>query len=338
LKVNRWWTGGYQAQGGGGAGQDAVVQPASFNPDAPKNDGLYGIRLGDKGFIGVVARGKRAPASDQLASAQSRAKAARERAQARMSGRGRKGSDFHVFNGGVVGAVALFMIAILGAAALMLAVRGRNLRIVRSTGPTGQTFVSIDLPGMDGVFVPPPTPAQGAHPVPPIPPRFAVVNPNRPAPRVVVNGHSEADYFDQLPLVSVKGHRVLIVSDIQPMTPSVTGTLERLESAGFTLLGNLPGAHQDEDVRAEQEELEASVKMVRGLGQLDSPDVSSHLSHWIAEQDGLNLLVWFARSEDQARERCYIFAPALDSDSSAADIGTRESDLTAAQTMIAGNR
>lgn len=346
LKVNRWWTGGYQTQD---ANQGAArVEPAVFRPDdlnkPEPNQRVYGVRFGKDGFAGAVVRVGRAPASDQLASAQSRAKAARGRAQARMAGRrqgGGKGSDFHVFNGGVVGAVALFMIAIFGAAAFMFAVRGKNVRIVRSTGPDGQVFVSVDLPGMPGtngrfVPMPPEVPSPNDNDG-----HITFSDPSRPGPRIVVNsstvGASSTLGAEHLPF-NVKGHRVLVVSDIQPMSPSVTSTLDRLESAGFSLIGNLPGSQLDEETRAEQEELEASVKMVRGLGQLDAPDISSHISHWIADQQDLNLLVWFVRSEDQTRERCYIFGPALDSEFSGQELAERDSDIAMAQMMVAPPR
>jgi hypothetical protein len=315
----------------------------NFTPVADKDAGMYGFRVGKKDFVGVVARNKRASAEDQLASAQSRAKAARERAQARMAGRrrGTPGSDFHVLNGGLVGAVALFMLAVIGAGAMLFLIQRKPVRVVRTTLPDGQSVISIDLPGFD-VKAP-------MAPIPPIPPvdvsaehngsRVFISNPGHPRPKVVINTPGHSTQFsipaaeEELP-ASVKGHRVLVVSDIQPMTPAVNGTLDRLRAAGFTLLGNLPGEHLDDETRAEQEELEASVKMARALGQLDSSDVSSHISHWITEQEGINLVVWFARNEDQTRERCYIFPPALDSDSSKIEQLTRDSDLAAAEHMV----
>ncbi len=318
LKVNRWWTGGYQAQ-------SSDIIPASHTPATPVA-GTFATPFG------AARRKPRASAADQLESARARVDAARERAHARMAGRrapaGKK-SDFNALNVGVVAAVLVFLVAAAALAALLFAVRRPNVRISQDYGPNGNAFVLIDMPGQNGYFVPDP-------PSPPSPPstpaQVTVQKPELPTPRVVVNAGTVSTASSP---AHVDGHRVLVMSDVKPLTQGITTSIERLRATGFSLLGTavLKGDFADLE---ELTTLEAEARAVKGMRQLDAKDASQQISDWIRERGDINLLIWFEPSADAKGVRCVAFAPSLgeDADPEAAD--TARIDLLTATEAVRG--
>lgn len=317
IKVNRWWTGGYLADGA-----------------APVESPVAGYAAAAVGNVaGRPARhnGPRASAREQVEAAQSRARAAQERARARMSGRRKSsGSDFRVFNPGVVGAVGVFVLA---AAAFVTVftfnARSRGRAMATSVSPNGE-FVSIELPSFGPEFIQASDESSG------------VVLQN--GPRIVVNGNSVSPTTPRPPRPPAhpsKGwqgpRRVLVISDSQPPTPAVLSVAERLRGGGFTLLGNLPGSTDDKQEQEFEMELEKDAKMVRALGQLEAPDVSAGLSAWLARHEELSLLVWFGTADADGGQRVCVFAPKLNKDASPDDIAMREGNISDAKGLISGH-
>lgn len=312
LKVNRWWTGGYIAEG------HEPVSPAVAMPVA----GTFNKPLNPP------RRHPRASAADQIKSAQARAQAARDRAQARMSNRrssGAKGGDFNVLNAGVVAAVLVFIVAAAALAALMFSVKRPVVKLSQDFGPNGNAFVMIDLPG--GAVETP------AAPVPPVAPEpvgaVTFQKPDRPGPRVIVNNASASTESP------VEGRRVLVLSEGEVRRKDLGPSLERLRGAGFQLMGTLVTPADEADV-TDLINLEASIKAVRGLGQLDSPDVSARISRWIREQGSIDLLVWFEASPDRTGLRCVALAPALGEDADPSEAQSHRVDMLVAKEALGG--
>jgi glutaredoxin len=318
--VNRWWSGGY-----------VVDQPPSAHAaptdGAPHRGGpdVFGLDLG-KVKIGVVGNfGRRAgaprpagmparSAREQLASARERARAARERAQSRMRDR-RRGSpgDFKTLNAGVAIAVLLFFAIIGGLAMLLFAVGKPSLVRVAATPSDGATpgvaYAYGDLDAADGATVAAASTKNGKTP------RGSAMH-----PRIVINGH-EVGGGTSVPDVKdvAEGEQVLVISDIQPTTPAINAAIDRLKAAGFVVLGNYPGNNSEEVDLQQQLDLEVSAKAARGLGQLDSDDVSSHLSDWVTAHPDLALLVWFTRTDPNTQAvKFSVIAPRSHSEDSRA--------------------
>jgi hypothetical protein len=64
----------------------------------------------------------------------------------------------------------------------------------------------------------------------------AAAHPRR-SPRVIVNGAVVQKTSGML----VQGKRALIMSDIVPLTSGMEGAIDRLEKAGFVVMGNYAG-------------------------------------------------------------------------------------------------
>lgn len=299
LRVNRWWSGGYVV--------DKAASPHAAPTDEPRRErpDVFGLDLGKVkiGVVGSFARNPGSPrpagmlgrsASEQLASARDRARAARERAQSRMRERRRSSpSDFKTMNAGVAMAVLVFFAVIGGLGMLLFAVsKPGSVRVTRiwNDGPTpGMAYAYGDLSDTDGAAVSPvaaamkdgkPSRAGAAH------------------PRIVINGHEVGSGITMPNVRDVaEGEQVLVISDIQPTTPAINAAIDRLKAAGFVVLGNYPGNNSEEVDLQQQLDLEVAAKAARGLGQLDSDDVSAHLSDWVAEHPDLALLVWFTRTD-----------------------------------------
>src|SRR5262249_2746893 len=76
------------------------------------------------------------------------------------------------------------------------------------------------------------------------------------------------------------------------------------------VLGNYPGNTAEADEIVQQDELAAGARGVRNLGPLTAPDTSASLSHWVADQDDLSLLIWFAKPDpEKAAVQAYLFSP-----------------------------
>jgi hypothetical protein len=283
LRVNRWWSGGYVVDDG----QPPASPVRAAATPAPRHGGTPG-----------GARRPGVPAHEQLRSARARAEQARKRALERMSQRRGAQREFSTFNTGVSASVLVFMSICLIFAAFMVMV-GRNkttvVRIPAAQSETPLLYAHGMLPDFSM------TAASGGETV-----SIQIGRPERPAPRVRVQG-VQAPVPPAPPsppgpgtaAEATRGQRVLIVSDAQPAPHAVVSALARMSDAGFLLLGNYPGNPADDRLLEGQLRLEAEAKMVRGLGQLDSPDVSLELSQWIAANDDVDLLVWFGRTGNE---------------------------------------
>jgi hypothetical protein len=261
------------------------------------------------------ARAPRTPgrtAREQIEQARARVQAARQRARERMAARRGIRSDFRPINAGVVGSTFVFLAMCVGAAFFMLS-QGRRAHYVHivtdgpSDGKPGLAYAQIDLP--EGKAVP------ALH---------APTKPGRPAwntPRLVVNGSAvvpKSQASADLP-VKAHGQRALIVSDIIPLTDSLTAAIARLHDTGFTVMGNYPGSTASADEAAVQDELVASARAIRNVGSLTAPDVSESLSHWVASEDEVDLLVWFARPDPKQAAKAFVFSAWHDPSESPSD-------------------
>lgn len=277
IRVRDWWTGGFVVEDDGAGSTPpppANVRHAAYNPNPwmPRRPGVS--------------------AQEQLQSARARAAQARQRAQQRMSQRRSSvHKDFSTFNAGVSASIMVFMAACILIAAFMV-MMGRNnksvTRMVENAVDASALYAQGQLP--DGAIAMLPAVVQNDLNV-------RVSRSDRPSPRVVVQGQSATgSAAAALAETAGTGRRILVVSEAQPPSPSITSAINRLSSAGFLVMGNYPGNQAPEGDIQEQLLLEAEVKLTRGLGQLDAPDVSLTLSEWVGERDDVDLLVWFGRN------------------------------------------
>jgi serine/threonine protein kinase len=331
IKVNRWWTGGYQAEGlnvGPAIHTSAGIPPIADPFASPL-----------RGHGGGPRRYPRASAADQLKSAQARVAAARERAHNRMSGRrspAPKGADFNVLNPGVVAAVAVFLVAIGAIVALLMVFkRDGDRTMVRDLGPNGHAFVAMDLPGFDVIRA-----APTSSSIPELPSTHGTIlhsKSDRPGPKVIVNGAAVEE------IVPVVGHgeRILVIAE--DTTPGVNAAVDRLRQAGFVVLGNFPGvpggSTDDEEIKLEIT-LAAEARAIVSTTPIESEDLKPKLSTWLREKQDLNLLVWFDRTPtsnpDTFMHKCYIFAPALGQDADPAEADQYRAEMLAAEQVIRG--
>jgi len=90
----------------------------------------------------------------------------------------------------------------------------------------------------------------------------------------------------------------------------MTAAINRLNEAGFVVAGNYPGNTASVGEAAVQDQLAADARAVRNVGPLTSADVSEALSHWVSDQEEVNLLVWFAKPDpEKPSVQAFIFSP-----------------------------
>ncbi len=323
LRVNRWWSGGYVVDG---AGQPMPANNVQYAVNDALNQAHQAVTSA-MAAVGINVRGRvgggavpppvspewmpRNPgmsARDQIANARARVKAARERARARMLGRRRNGSgDFQTFNLGVGGAVLVFLIL---AGAFIAFLMSQRLSIApvasESMEPTPNLdYASLELPDADQ------SPSFGAAHADGRGTVAQRMNQALPGPHVVINGVTVGSHGSKT--ITSRGEKALIVSDVVPLTPGMTAAINRLHDAGFVVLGNYPGNTASAEETAEQDSLAAQARGVRNVGPLTAPDTSEALSRWVADQDDVDLLVWFARPDPQKGSvEAYLYSPRHD--------------------------
>jgi hypothetical protein len=300
IRVHNWWSGGYVV--------DHAETPGAVVGIAATPRGRAAVAPGSPRKHGV-------PAHEQLRSARARAEQARQRAMGRMSQRRGKGQkEYSTFNAGVAASVLVFVAISLVFAAFMVLV-GWNSTQVRVSGPSSEMPLLYADGTLPDVTISAATPAGGTvnvqigrpnQPTPQVRVQGAAAPlPVPPAPRAVVSSAAPVDWN------AAQGQRILVVNELQPAPAPVLSALERMSAAGFILMGNYPGNTADDLVLQEQLILEAEVKLERGLGLLDSPDVAMGLSEWIASTEDVDLLVWFGRAgEKTGPTRFWVFRAA----------------------------
>ena len=318
LRVDRWWSGGYVVdENAQAANIQNLVDGALKQAHQAVTSAFAGIAIGKvrfgggdggRGVEGVegvrgdwgpwVRRNAGRTAREQVEHARERVRAARERARTRMANRRRAApGDFRTMNLGVGAAVLVFLVLCAGVVALMFMVRQRDrvLSIVTSDGSSitpGLAYASLDLSdeAADG-----PERAR-AHPV--APRHQTVLNSSGlPSPRIVINGVQQgpAAYLPG----ALHGERALVISDVTPLTPGMTAAITRLQEAGFVVLGNYPGNTASASDAQAQDELAVAARAVRNVAPLTASDTSEQLSRWVSDQNDLDLLVWFAKTEPE---------------------------------------
>ena len=362
LRVNRWWSGGYVVD-------DSVrenIQSVVDNALSQAHDAVTGA-MAAVGFGGFGRGGGNGPAQaeraawtprnpgmtarEQVARARERVQAARERARARMAGR-RRGApgDFRPMNIGVGAAVFLFLAMCVGLVVLLLANTGRRDRfaqVVTSDGDgivPGMAYARINLPDVDSDGTPghPDLADRGISGTFAIqtsaPTAVQISNKNLPAPRTVINGVPSGSDARPLaaPAPKVHGERALVISDVVPLTPGMTAAISRLSEAGFVVLGNYPGNTASAEQVAAQDQLAAEARAIRNVSPLTAADTSEALSHWVTDQNNLNLLVWFSKPDPtKDKVQAFVFSPWHDASVSAregeSDRATLQSALGALQ-------
>lgn len=297
IEVNRWWSGGYVVAGVNlGVSENvhnAVADAVSHAQQAAKSAlaavGLagFGGKQREVGGGGGAAPTPRpwAPrvnnrtAQEQVAHARERVKAARDRARARMQGRRRSApSDFRVMNFGVVAAAALFLVICVGVVFSMFSLRRQVTSPDAPPTPMFNPvvpFAAIELSDS----------AAGGLVLP-------AAN-NGTGPRILVNGEVVGESIPASVPIPVTEHspRVLVLSDIVPMTPGMATAVSRLRDSGFAVVGNYPGSESP------GEELVVEARAIRNLAPLTTPDTTTALSEWLADREDVNLLVWFSKPD-----------------------------------------
>lgn len=329
IRVNRWWTGGYVVDG--------------RDPTAPTGPAV-GAGIGGMGAAPRVERAAWAPpgvrrsAKEQLQSARARAKEARARVQTRMAERRRGRSDFRVMNAGVVTALFLFFCVMGGLVLVAWGLRARpgDLHMSMNYGDDqtpASGFATLDLPDGDGsATVPTVQRSNDTFANDAVTHMARKLNelksrhPRLPLPHVVINkkpvAQDEGAAFE-MP-ASIKGEKVLVISDVVPYPPAVSRAIQRLTDAGFTVLGNYPENKAEEVDLQQQLDLEAAAKQLRALSPLDADDTQRSLGEW-TESEGLGLLVWFNKPDPaKAGVQAHVFSPqtAPGADAKTWDAGT----------------
>lgn len=315
LRVNRWWTGGYVVEDG--------VPESVHGAHRVATTATPGVGYG--GFTPVADRparaqrgGARLSAREQVEKARERVRAARERAQGRMAGRrGRVPGEFQPLNAGV--GFAAFMFVGMCIAATVLVASWRSSRSITSVGPVpGVSFAHFDIPDAGDMPEPPTPPAPAgdlgaaireAQDAMREAATSAVVKSNKglPAPRIIINGATVDGGAPLAATPMAHGERVLVISDVVPATAGINAAVGRLREAGFEILGNVPGAAEDQTTEIE---LEATAKGIRGLARLDDSEAAENLSRWLADSGEVELLVWFTRVEpEKPGVQCFVYSP-----------------------------
>jgi serine/threonine protein kinase len=281
LRVTNWWSGKYERDEGG---SPRSTPPGFVGIDVP------GVR------VGIIRPEGARSAADQLNAARTRVAERRHRARTRVQSRRAARGRHQPVNFGVLFAALIFVafIAMLfnvfsKRAASSITISHEHDQARGEFSLLAEVPEAPDAPATPGAPTPT-TPAAASQ-------RIRVENPTRPSPRVIISGATASTHD----ITGLSGQHVLVISDVQPATPNITTTIERLRSAGLDLIGNYPGntAAQDE----KQLDRAAEARMIRGLRSIDDTEFRDQLSHWLADTDLAGVL-WFARSpapDDQPR-------------------------------------
>jgi hypothetical protein len=238
-----------------------------------------------------------------------------------MAGR-RPGSpnDFRVGNAGVAIAVFLFLAACIGFIAVMVVAgqRARNTRIAVNFGDEStpaSAFATLDLPDGGEIAAASARDDEASvrgHPAAVSEHTGAVrrSHPNLPMPNIMVNGKSITRGTTTFAAPeAVRGEKVLVISDVVPYPAAAEQAIQRLQAAGFKVLGNFPGNKAEEVDLQSQLDLEAAAKQVRGLSPLTTDDTQQALGEWVASEE-LGLLVWFSRVDPgKPAVQAHLFSP-----------------------------
>lgn len=303
LRVDRWWTGGYVAEG------DVPAAPGNANGAGGRGTGFF-VGVGSVPQTPAAPWARRAPgvsASEQVKQAQARVRAARDRARLRMSQRRHAApGDFRSMNVGIGVAVFLFLAVCVALAMSLFTLKPRTVRLVTNDGNGNGpivAFASGELP--DDLL------AEASPGAISKSPTVRTHSTHARGPREIIGGRF-AGPISPGAAAAVSGEKALVISDIQPATPTIISAVDRLKTAGFSLLGNYPGSPASGEALKQQIALEAEAKQVRGLGSLESDDVSRELSRWLAGHKDLGMLVWFAKAGEDGSLHYFVVTPALD--------------------------
>jgi hypothetical protein len=107
--------------------------------------------------------------------------------------------------------------------------------------------------------------------------------PRLPAPPAPATPAPPGYSFDDL--------SALVLRDPGALNAEVSKQLERLSTAGATVLGFGPGAEEHADTVAK---LRASL----GLTPFQSPDAQQQIESWLSEHRDINLVVWVGAGDD----------------------------------------
>lgn len=104
---------------------------------------------------------------------------------------------------------------------------------------------------------------------------------------------------------------ILVISDIQPPTPSLTAAIARLKATGATILGTTTTTTAP---APELLDLEAAARLVRAMDALNLTAFHQRLAGWIADQDNLDAVVWFGPAQGQPGlvHAALVRSPAID--------------------------
>jgi serine/threonine protein kinase len=324
LRVDRWWTGGYVAEG------DMPAAPGNANGAGGRGTGFF-VGVGSVPQTPAAPWARRTPgvsARDQVKQAQARVRAARERARLRMSQRRHAApGDFRSMNVGIGVAVFLFLAVCVALAMSLFTLKPRTVRLVTNDGNGNGpmvAFASGELP--DDL------PAEASHGTITKSPNVRTHGSHARTPREIVSGRFGGPISPGA-AAAVSGQKALVISDVQPATPTIISAVDRLKTAGFSLLGNYPGSPASGEALKQQIALEAEAKQVRGLGSLESDDVSRELSQWLSGHKDLGMLVWFAKAGEDGSLHYFVVTPALDH---SANDGARRAVFSTGMAALSG--
>ncbi|MBX3357133.1 MAG: hypothetical protein KF745_01765 [Phycisphaeraceae bacterium] len=286
VKVTSWWSGRYQ------------VEPGDAGVKAP---GPIGAAFGAMGAAAAAVPHERrrtpsASAAEQVRSARRRAAEARKRAQSRMRSRRGVPDDVAGINTGVGVALAAFM-------ALMACV-GLAVYLINSSKATRAMATAVQTPVVsvgDGTISVRTSTASVVR----------VGEPATGAARVATTVRGAAPAWSAKP----KG-RMLVLRDASTLSPEMAEATKRqfkdLASAGFELIGNVPGNEEIEsEEREAQDAMIADVRNAVRLLPFQSAEARSVIRGWLDASPDVDLLLWVARGDDPAEASWWIVGPSV---------------------------
>ncbi len=294
LRVNHWWTGKYDMDGGQSIG---AAVAASANAA-----GANAVAAQENLKRATVLPEHRAKAADQVRSARARAAATRRAAQNRASthraNRKRRANPTGLNSGVAAGLVFAFLLLAVAGAGVVLLFAGASSRQIQPL--PGNPDYAITRDGETTIY-------QGTPEAP-------------SAPILATSSVDEAELASSVSgvdLSSLAGRSVLVVSDLgTPMDSQVKEQLMTLlkgvEAAGASVLGDgavlldaVTGTEDEANV-----ELVASIEAARGQRPIDASNFFPTMRQWLADHEGVDMLLWLSPPEPNARGIAYtVIAP-----------------------------
>ena len=305
FRITNWWTGRYDSDG--------------WTP-AARAAGAVGAVAPVAASIGASSRPARSPrvpgatAAEQLASARSRAGAARQRAQARM-GRYRKD-----YPGGVNGGVIVAFVVFLALVGLVVSAIVMPRLVTRAFTHAFANFNSDSESEAEG---------DALANTPPVVIDLADGRRLEITPSITSASESRTQSGERRTIDDRRTHvpgaepslgsagTILVLRDpiaySKDNAPTVNAQLVSLAAAGFNLTGEQE-LNQPKEPAAlhEQEHVLAELKSEIGVKPFLSSDAAGAVRGWLSKTPAYGMIVWFGRSDDGEQETWVLARQGLD--------------------------